>query len=78
MVVVMSVLTGLMLLLGCSAVLLLGLLSVLRDVLRLNVQDEPTFHHTATAYENSMVHGLAAKPRSQFAWQSRSHFRAPD
>jgi hypothetical protein len=47
----------------------LCLLGVLHDLVEHNVQDGPTIHDTDPVSQGA---------RSQFAWQSRSHSRAPD
>ena len=69
-------------------VLLLGVLSIIRDLPELDSQGEPSFQETAAIcigpignegtpiYNDGSVDNQQA--RSQFAWQSRSHFRAPD
>jgi Na+-translocating ferredoxin:NAD+ oxidoreductase RnfE subunit len=48
--------------------LVLALLGVLRDLIGDGVQDAPAFREA----------GPLLQVRSQFAWQSRSHFREPD
>jgi hypothetical protein len=48
--------------------LVLALLGVLRDLLGDSPQDAPAFHDAGPIFQ----------VRSQFAWQSRSHFREPD
>ncbi len=72
----MNVLLTALLLLGFSLVLVLGLLSVVQDLLERSFHDEPVFQDQAPVVN----HPDADRPevRSQFAWQSRSHFRAPD
>jgi hypothetical protein len=72
----MSTLIGLLLLLGIGGALLLGLLSVIEDLLQRNAQDEPTFREPGPIFHDHSVEQPGA--RSQFAWQSRSHYRAPD
>jgi hypothetical protein len=64
---------SLLLLLGC--LLVAGLLSVLRECAEQSTHDGPIIH------DGPIFHDQAAdyrESRSQFAWQSRSHFRAPD
>jgi len=48
--------------------LVYGLLSVFRDLVERFGQGEPVFRDSAANQQ----------ARSQFAWQSRSHFREPD
>jgi hypothetical protein len=76
------------LLLVSAGVLLLGVLGIIRELPDLDGQGEPSFQDT-----QAMCNGLIGnegspicndgsvdnqQARSQFAWQSRSHFRAPD
>jgi hypothetical protein len=60
-------------LLGLLAVvlglMLLGVFSLLRDFVERTDNNEPSFGETAA--QKSDI-------KSQFAWQSQSHFRAPD
>ena len=64
MIIVVAVLT----LICFGIALILGLFGVLQDLLGDNAQDIPIFRDT----------GPVLQARSQFAWQSRSHFREPD
>jgi hypothetical protein len=64
-----------LLLVFCVA-LLLGMLSVLRDLMERNPQESPVFHDPGPMFHDQVAEYREA--RSQFAWQSRSHFRAPD
>jgi hypothetical protein len=64
-----------LLLVFCLA-LLLGMLSVLRDLMERNPQENPVFHDPGPIFHDQVAEYREA--RSQFAWQSRSHFRAPD
>ena len=48
--------------------LVLALLGVLRDLIGDHAQDAPAFRDPGPMFQ----------ARSQFAWQSRSHFREPD
>jgi hypothetical protein len=63
----------LLLLLAFGLLVLSGLFSVLRDLVERNSEDAPIFDDPAREQ-------LAECPetRSQFAWQSRAHSRAPD
>ncbi len=83
----MSILVA-VLLLTSVGVLLLGVLSIIRDLPELDSQGEPSFQETAALCNGPIGSDGAAicndgsvdnqQARSQFAWQSRSHFRAPD
>jgi hypothetical protein len=64
-----------LLLVFCLA-LLLGMLSVLRDLMERNPRESPVFHDPGPIFHDQVAEYREA--RSQFAWQSRSHFRAPD
>jgi hypothetical protein len=72
----MTILVTVLLLLVFCLALGLGLLRVLQNLVERNPQDTPIiydsgpiFHHQVADYRDA---------RSQFAWQSRSHSRAPD
>ena len=52
-----------------------GVLSVLHNVTGDGAQGEPTFREPGPMFHDQHVE---QRPRSQFAWQSRSHSRAPD
>jgi hypothetical protein len=54
-----------------GSVLALGLFGVLHDLLGDSAQDGPIFREPGPAFQ-------CFEARSQFAWQSRSHFREPD
>jgi hypothetical protein len=71
----MVLLTAGLLLLAAGALLVRGLLRVLHDWAEQNVHDGPIFHEPGPIFHD---HGADREARSQFAWQSRSHFRAPD
>ena len=72
----MSLLAIIMSLLGLSLVLLLGLISLIRNLVGEDGHGEPVFQDSApTSNDDASEHHEA---RSQFAWQSRSHFRGPD
>jgi hypothetical protein len=64
------------LLLALGLALVLGLLSVLRDLVERNPRETPVFHDPGPIFHDQVAEYREA--RSQFAWQSRSHFRAPD
>jgi hypothetical protein len=83
----MSILVAVLLLVSVG-VLVLGVLSIIRDLPELDSQGEPSFQETAALCSGPIGNegtplcndGSAdnRQARSQFAWQSRSHFRAPD
>ena len=66
-----------LLLLGFVLVLLWGLLSVFQDYAERNCHGEPVFHEPGPIFHHQVA-DYRGDARSQFAWQSRSHFRAPD
>jgi hypothetical protein len=72
----MTTLIAVSLLLVFCLALLLGMLSVLRDLVERNPQESPVFHDPGPIFHEQVAEYREAK--SQFAWQSRSHFRAPD
>jgi hypothetical protein len=72
----MTTLIAVCLLLALGLALVLGLLSVLRDLVERNPQEIPAFHEPGPIFHDQVAEYREA--RSQFAWQSRSHFRAPD
>jgi hypothetical protein len=72
----MTILATFLLLLAFGFVLVLGLFSVLQDLLERNVHDGPVFHESGPIFHNQVSDHREL--RSQFAWQSRSHFQAPD
>ena len=72
----MTIIVTVLLLLVFSLALVMGLLSVLQDLVERNPQDSPIFHDTGPIFHDQVADYRDA--RSQFAWQSRSHFRGPD
>jgi hypothetical protein len=64
----------LLLLLGSS--LVVGLLSLLREWAEHSTQDAPIIHDQGPIFHDQTAD--YRESRSQFAWQSRSHFRGPD
>ena len=77
----MTILVAVCLLLALGLALLLGLLSVLRELVERNPQETPVVHDSGPRFPAPMFHDEVAEYReakSQFAWQSRSHSRAPD
>jgi len=72
----MTILITIVLLLVFCLALVVGLLSVLQDLVERNPQDTPIIHDTGPIFHDQVADYRDA--RSQFAWQSRSHSRAPD
>ena len=72
----MTILVPIVLLLLLCLALGLGLLSVLQDLVEQNPQDAPIIHDPGLIFHDQVADYRDAK--SQFAWQSRSHSRAPD
>ncbi len=72
----MTTLITLSLLLAFTLVSVLGLLNVLRGLLDGNVHEGPAFQDPGPTFHDQSPEHRAV--RSQFAWQSRSHFRGPD
>ena len=72
----MTIFVSVLLLVAFCLVLGLGLLSVLQDLVERNPQDTPIFHDPGPIFHDRAANNQNAK--SQFAWQSRSHSRAPD
>jgi hypothetical protein len=56
--------------------LALGLSSVLRHLVGHSTQEAPVFHDLGPNFPDPVAE--YREPRSQFAWQSRSHSRGPD
>ena len=77
----MTTLIAVSLLLVFCLALLLGMLSVLRDLVERNPRESPVFHDSGPMFPGPIFHDQVAEYReakSRFAWQSRSHFRASD
>ena len=72
----MTTLIAVCLLLVFCVALLLGTLSVLEDLVEHNPGESPVFHEPGPIFHDQVAEYREA--RSQFAWQSRSHSRAPD
>jgi hypothetical protein len=72
----MTILVTVLLLLVFSLVLVMGLQSVLRDLVERNPQHGPIFHDPGPIFHDQVADHRDT--RSQFAWQSRSHSRGPD
>ncbi len=79
----MNILLGIVVYLGLSLILGVGLVSVLQDLLDRSCHYEPLFqdlhadHDAGMDHDRDTIQGLEPV-RSQFAWQSQSHFPAPD
>ena len=71
----MTILVIIALVFGLSLLLWVGLLSVIRNLAELDCQGDPIFNEQAPFFHDQETEQQA---RSQFAWQSRSHFRGPD
>jgi hypothetical protein len=65
-----------LLLLVLVAALMLGLLSVLQELIERYGQSEPMFSEQGPIFHDQDSNQRHA--RSQFAWQSRSHSQGPD
>ena len=72
----MTILVTIVLLLLLCLALGLGLLSVLQDLVEQSPQDAPIVHDSGAIFHDQVADSRDA--RSQFAWRSRSHSRAPD
>jgi hypothetical protein len=72
----MTILITIVLLLVFCLALGWGLFSVLQDLVERNPQDTPIIHDPGPIFHDQVADYRNA--RSQFAWQSRSHSRAPD
>jgi hypothetical protein len=66
-----------LLLLSCLCLMLAwGLFSIFQSLTEKNVHDGPAFRGPGPIFHDHSVELQGA--RSQFAWQSRSHSKAPD
>jgi hypothetical protein len=79
----MNILLSIAIYLGLSLILGVGLLSVLQDLLDRSCHDEPVFQDSHAPQDLETDHNRDTDQgldpvRSQFAWQSQSHFPAPD
>jgi hypothetical protein len=72
----MTILIAILLVLGLSLALILGLLSVFRDLVERYCQSELVFHEPGPIFHDQEAEYRQVK--SQSAWQSRSRFRAQD
>ena len=66
-----------LLLLTCLALILAwGIISIIQNFTEKDLHAEPAFREQGPIFHDQHVE--QHHPKSQFAWQSRSHFRAPD
>jgi hypothetical protein len=72
----MTMLITVLLVLGLCLALIVGLLSVFRDLVERYGQVDPVFHEPGPMFHDQEAEYRQVK--SQFAWQSRSRFRAQD
>jgi hypothetical protein len=72
----MNILIVSLVLLCLGLILAWGLLSIVENATEDSAQGEPTFRELGPIFHDHYVEQQI--PRSQFAWQSRSHSRAPD
>jgi hypothetical protein len=72
----MNVTLALLLFVCLGLVLALGLISVMQNLSDKSAHDEPAFREPGPIFHDHSAEQLGA--RSQFAWQSRSHSKAPD
>jgi hypothetical protein len=72
----MNIVIALLVLLCLCLILAWGISSVIENVTDDGAQSEPTFRELGPMFHDHNVEQQL--PRSQFAWQSRSHSRAPD
>jgi hypothetical protein len=72
----MTILVTVLLVVVFSLLLVMGLLSVLQELVERSPQDSPIFHDPGPIFHDQSADHRDT--RSQFAWQSRSHSRGPD
>ena len=72
----MNIVLDLLLLMGVCLVFAWGSISLLQDLSNKSAHDEPAFREPGPIFHDHNAGQLGA--RSQFAWQSRSHSKAPD
>jgi hypothetical protein len=71
----MNVVIGLLVLLGLCLALAWAVISIVQNLTQRSVHDEPAFRDPGPIFH----HGAEQQgSRSQFAWQSRLHSKAPD
>jgi hypothetical protein len=72
----MNIVIALLLLLCLGLMLAWALINVVQNLTDKTVHDEPAFREPGPIFHDHSAGQLGA--RSQFAWQSRSHSKAPD
>jgi hypothetical protein len=72
----MTIVIALLVLLCMCLISAWGILSIIENVTDDGAQSDPTFRELGPIFHDHNVEQQL--PRSQFAWQSRSHSRAPD
>ena len=72
----MDIAIVLLLLASFGLVLAWGLISIVQSLTGKSAYDEPAFREPGPIFHDHSAEQLGA--RSQFAWQSRSHSKAPD
>jgi hypothetical protein len=72
----MNVSIAILLLLCLCLMLAWGLISLVQNLTAATSHDEPAFREPGPIFHDHSAEQLGA--RSQFAWQSRSHSKAPD
>jgi hypothetical protein len=72
----MTIVIALLVLLCLCLILAWGILSVTENMTEDGAQSDPTFRDPGFIFHDHNVEQQL--PRSQFAWQSRLHSRAPD
>lgn len=73
----MHILVIALLVLGVVQALMLGLMRVFQDLAERPSHSAPVFHEPGPIFHDQVA-DYRGEARSQFAWQSRSHFRGPD
>jgi hypothetical protein len=76
LVYAMNIAIAVLLLLGLCLTLAWGLMSIVQNLTGKCVYDQPVFRERAPIFHDHSAAQQGA--RSQFAWQSRSHSKAPD
>jgi hypothetical protein len=72
----MNIPVAILLILCACLVIAWGLISLAQNLSGGNAYDEPAFREPGPIFHDHSAEQLGA--RSQFAWQSRSHSKAPD
>ena len=72
----MTIVIAALLILGVCLVLSWALISILQNLATRDPHDQPAFREPGPIFHDHSAEQQGA--RSQFAWQSRSHSKAPD